>query len=410
MARDRRFFRVFVVTTGLLWSSASTGCLRSPLVRQAGGPSTPTPIARDTQPPAMPSAGPAPLSVSPQVFDPNLDKTSMSPPAPSDPAAISGSATDEHAAPSALQTQAAEALRVPPAESAGSPPISSAPPVPEAPKTPLLDAAIERVTAVRSEQRHALAADALPDESDRSSTPSNPPVSPVVVPASAVDVKAPERAAAIAFSESGSVVVPAPVKPDDAPPATAPSPLPKEETARPLPEAVAKEDRTTANSDTVTAESRLNLALPTPVDDARSSVRAADDPEPFGIGKLRLCRKVNGFGSFESMEPYHVKAGQRILVYCEMTGMQYEAKDAAFVSRLSSKIEISSAAGGAVVWTRELGPAEDICGSRRHDYYVNYRVDVPQNLAPGAYRLRVTQSDLVAHRTTSADLSFDIAR
>ena len=37
-----------------------------------------------------------------------------------------------------------------------------------------------------------------------------------------------------------------------------------------------------------------------------------------------------------------------------------------------------------------------MCGSRRHDFYVNYRVDLPGYLAPGSYRLRLTQTDLVA--------------
>jgi hypothetical protein len=91
-----------------------------------------------------------------------------------------------------------------------------------------------------------------------------------------------------------------------------------------------------------------------------------------------------------------------------MTGMRYEAKDASFVSRLSSKIEISAAGSGPVLWARELGPAEDVCGSRRHDFYVNYRVDLPKTLPPGSYHLRLRQTDLVANRTTSGELSFEI--
>ena len=107
--------------------------------------------------------------------------------------------------------------------------------------------------------------------------------------------------------------------------------------------------------------------------------------DPLSIGKLCLCRKILGFGSFEPFKESRVKAGQRILLYCEMTGMQYESKDASFVSRLSSKIEIGSVENGVFQWALELGPAEDVCGSRRHDFFVNYKFSVPPD--PAAWLL-----------------------
>ena len=74
----------------------------------------------------------------------------------------------------------------------------------------------------------------------------------------------------------------------------------------------------------------------------------AGDLESLGIGKLCLCRKIVGFGLFEPLREPRIKVGKRILLYCEMTGMQYEPREASFVSRLSSKIEIGSAHGSAV--------------------------------------------------------------
>src|SRR5262249_49606548 len=104
----------------------------------------------------------------------------------------------------------------------------------------------------------------------------------------------------------------------------------------------------------------------------------------------------------------HVKAGQRLLVYCELTGMQYEEKCSEFVSRLASRIEIASVANGTTVWMQELGPAEDVCGSRRHDFYVNYRVDLPSSLPTGLYSLRLIQNDLVGQRSASAEIPVEI--
>jgi hypothetical protein len=132
-----------------------------------------------------------------------------------------------------------------------------------------------------------------------------------------------------------------------------------------------------------------------------------EDPVPLAISELRLCRKVRGFGSFEPLDEATVKAGQRILIYCELTGVQYEPSDTAFRSRLSSKIEISASGAGPVLWARDLA-AEDHCRRRRHDYFINYRVKLPSSLAPGSYRLRLIQTDLVTKNATSAEIPLEV--
>ena len=129
-------------------------------------------------------------------------------------------------------------------------------------------------------------------------------------------------------------------------------------------------------------ETRTARARP---DSGRPSLPAAgpvnravpEEDAPPGINELRLCRTVSGFGSFEPLNETSVKAGQTLLIYCELTGLQYEARDAGFVSRISSQIEIRPAGGGPIQWAHELGADEDVCRRRRHDFYVNYRVDLP---------------------------------
>jgi hypothetical protein len=132
---------------------------------------------------------------------------------------------------------------------------------------------------------------------------------------------------------------------------------------------------------------------------------------PLGIGELRLCRSITGFGSFEPLADERVKAGQSLLVYCELTGLQYEKRDGGgFASRISSRVELKRASGGPVVWEQDLGTAEDKCRSQRRDYYVNCFVDLPKTLAPGSYRLRLVPTDLVAGNSTSGEIPLEITR
>jgi len=144
--------------------------------------------------------------------------------------------------------------------------------------------------------------------------------------------------------------------------------------------------------------------------DIRAAVLALEDRVPLGVSDPRLCRKVSGFGSFEPLPAAALRAGQPVLIYCELTGLRYQARDTSYVSRLSSRVELISARDGAKVWEQSLGEAEDQCRSRRRDNYVNYRITLPQTLPAGDYRLRLTQTDMVANHSASSELALTVAR
>ena len=130
--------------------------------------------------------------------------------------------------------------------------------------------------------------------------------------------------------------------------------------------------------------------------------------ESLAITDLQLCRRVLGFGSFEAIDALACKAGQTVIVYCEMAGVGSTQEDSLFRARLASEVEVLAADGDAPVWRRTLGTTDDTCTRRRHDFYVNYRLTLPDSLQPGNYRLRLIQKDLIADRTTSATLNFSI--
>lgn len=142
----------------------------------------------------------------------------------------------------------------------------------------------------------------------------------------------------------------------------------------------------------------------------RAAVVALESEAPLEISDLRLCRKVNGFGNFDPLDTAACKAGQPLIVYCEMSGLQYSTAGEQFHSRLSSRVELVPASGGDPVWAQSLGLAEDVCRRRRRDYYVNYRIVLADTIPPGVYELRVVQKDEIAGRTTSASIPLTIQR
>jgi hypothetical protein len=411
MSRDRQTLRALLLTVCIVCSSVSMGCQQS-ILRKADAPTPALPVSSGTSSGNRAAASIAP---GPQIAAAPGDKAiipSTSSIAASPATAAATPSMELEAAPSPLQAQSAELPLAPEPQAAVGPATPAAAPALDDGNTPMLDAAFERVAALRRQQIASpeQAQETSPAEPDHLRPTPVAPASQVTVPASPAAKKT-EPVPPADAAESGPVVAPTLIENDELPSPLAPATVLKEEVPRTVTEPASKADAVPGAGSVAVPEQKpetLPQAPPTS-QDVRPTIPATDDvPDPLGISKLRLCRKVNGFGSFDPMRESQVKAGQRILVYCEMTGMQYEPKDASFVSRLTSKIEISSAATGAIQWTRKLGPAEDVCGSRRHDFYVNYRVDLPRTLAPGSYRLRLTQTDMIADRTTSAELPFEI--
>jgi hypothetical protein len=136
----------------------------------------------------------------------------------------------------------------------------------------------------------------------------------------------------------------------------------------------------------------------------RGAFEALEAVTPLEITELQLCRKVKGFGDFEPLEAAACRPGRGVILYCEMAGVRYESEGALHRSRLASRVEIVATSGGAPVWTQSLGTADDLCRRRRHDYYVNYRMTLPDTLPPGSYEVRLVQDDLVANHSASRSI------
>ncbi len=148
--------------------------------------------------------------------------------------------------------------------------------------------------------------------------------------------------------------------------------------------------------------SAMAVATQSPAGDPQAPEATPPPVEPeFAISDLRICRRVFGFGRTEGLAAEAVVAGQMVLLYCELEGVRDEEVADGVRSRLGSTVSIVPESGGDPVWSFDLGIAEDHCRRRRRDFFVNYRVKIPESLAPGEYRVRLVQSDLLAGKSAS---------
>jgi hypothetical protein len=142
----------------------------------------------------------------------------------------------------------------------------------------------------------------------------------------------------------------------------------------------------------------------------REAVDALESEVPLEVAVLKLCRKVNGFGDIETLEPATRRAGQPVVLYCEMIGLTYEPAAGQFRSRLAADLELIPPGTETPAWSHSLGTVEDSCRRRRRDYYANYKFTLPENLPAGEYRLRIREKDLATERVATAETSLTIVR
>lgn len=152
----------------------------------------------------------------------------------------------------------------------------------------------------------------------------------------------------------------------------------------------------------------ISQERPTRGQEIRHAVDVLEAEAPLQVDDLRVCKKVEGFGQYEALEPASKKPGQRFLIYCELTGLRYEPRAEGFHSRLASVVELIPEGGTNPVWSHPLGTTEETCRRKRRDYYFNCHVAIPENTPPGRYKIRLSQTDLVANRSASREVAVTI--
>jgi hypothetical protein len=144
--------------------------------------------------------------------------------------------------------------------------------------------------------------------------------------------------------------------------------------------------------------------------------RRARELAPLHIRHACFCHRINNFGNYETFPRDEFRPGQPVLVYAEIQNFRSElAGPLGYRSRLRTALEIlpgsetGGAATGATPMERRDFPAtEDLCRSERTDYFHSYRLDLPPQLSPGRYVLRLTITDELSGQSAAAELPFRI--
>jgi hypothetical protein len=127
--------------------------------------------------------------------------------------------------------------------------------------------------------------------------------------------------------------------------------------------------------------------------DATTDLAASSKLE---LRNLVFCERVDYFGWYTEFPRKEFRPKQEVILYVEVQNFAADQKGpAGYETELQGSYEILDASG-QIVASRQLPLDKEICRNYRKDYFLAYRIYMPDSISPGHYRLELTVEDLKA--------------
>jgi hypothetical protein len=127
--------------------------------------------------------------------------------------------------------------------------------------------------------------------------------------------------------------------------------------------------------------------------DATSDLTASSKLE---LKNLTFCERVDQFGWYSEFPRKEFQPKQQVILYAEVENFAAEQKGpAGYETELQGAYVILDSSGQEIA-SRQLQLDKEVCRNHRRDYFLAYRIYLPDNIPPGRYRLELTVEDLKA--------------
>jgi hypothetical protein len=130
----------------------------------------------------------------------------------------------------------------------------------------------------------------------------------------------------------------------------------------------------------------------------------------LAVPVVALCRKVDGYGKYDPIDPARFPAGQAnpVIVYCEIANFASQMNDQQmWETKLRQEVTLYTETG-LPVWHDKSRDVVDNCRNRRHDFFMYDLVRLPAQLSVGRYILKITIEDRTANRVREATVPVEM--
>ena len=133
-----------------------------------------------------------------------------------------------------------------------------------------------------------------------------------------------------------------------------------------------------------------------------------------GVSTLRLdgvrfCKRVEGYGSITPFPRSDFRTGQEVLLYVQVHNISSQKEGNAYATELAGSYEVFDGDGVRVA-SRELPLDKQEASFYRRDYFIAYRIYLPQKVPPGEYSLALTIEDRQGKHFGHATIPFRIKK
>lgn len=131
------------------------------------------------------------------------------------------------------------------------------------------------------------------------------------------------------------------------------------------------------------------------------------------VRSAAFCTDVQGYGVISKFPKYSFSADQDVLLYCELENVAASevkvGNETHFETQLQGSYQIIDADGKTIA--DQLLPMEpEVCKNHRRDYFMVYKIYMPQQIAAGNYKLKLTIEDLKGRKFGHASLDLQIKK
>jgi hypothetical protein len=161
-----------------------------------------------------------------------------------------------------------------------------------------------------------------------------------------------------------------------------------------------------SNPDAMPVRSRHLSLVMNSQREATNHLAAASNLE---VRSVAFCTEVERYGVLTKFPKYQFTPDQEVLLYCELENVAAEQVRDGFETQLQGSYEIVDSQGRIIA--EQILPMEpDICQNHRRDYFIVYKIYLPQQISPGAYKLRLTVEDMKARKFGQSSLDLQIKK
>lgn len=154
------------------------------------------------------------------------------------------------------------------------------------------------------------------------------------------------------------------------------------------------------------ASRRLATALPK-LRTATQNLAAAT--EHLDVRSLAFCTEITTYGLVKRFPSSRFEKGQKVILYCEIDNFVADKTAAGFQTELQGSYEIF-ADDGTKVAGQVLPVDQQTWDQYLRDFYIAYKMHLPEELAPGDYRLALTMECLRGRKYGQASIPFTIKK